>query len=62
MWRLTIKRKWKEDGSNYEYTDKLHFEVKDIMDAEAIINKTSKYAVDGKYEYIITKKEGENYA
>lgn len=59
MWELTITRKYKSDDSEYEYEDNMYFEVKELMDAEAIINKAAKYAVGGKYEYTIKKKEGE---
>ena len=59
MWNVTITRIYRDEGSSYEYTDKVYFEVDSLEKINEILSVFDKYAV-GEYKYIIAQKKEEN--
>lgn len=56
MWNVAITRVYRDEGSSYEYTDKVYFEADSLEKINEILSVFDKYAV-GEYKYIITRKE-----
>ena len=56
MWKVAITRTYRDDGSSYEYTDKVYFKADSLEEINEILSVFDKYAV-GEYKYIITRKE-----
>lgn len=56
MFSVKIVRTYRDDGSSYEYTDKVYFEVDSLEKINEILSVFDKYAA-GEYKYIITQKE-----
>lgn len=56
MFSVKIVRTYRDDGSSYEYTDKVYFEVDSLEKINEILSVFDKYGV-GEYKYIITQKK-----
>lgn len=59
MWNVAITRVYRDEGSSYEYTDKVYFEVDSLEKINDILSVFDKYAV-GEYKYMISQKKEEN--
>lgn len=59
MWNVAITRVYRDEGSSYEYTDKVYFEVNGLEKINDILSVFDKYAV-GEYKYMISQKKEEN--
>lgn len=59
MWNVAITRVYRDEGSSYEYTDKVYFEVDSLEKINDILSVFDKYAV-GEYKYMILQKKEEN--
>ena len=56
MWNVAIIRVYRDEGSSYEYTDKVYFEVDSLEKINDILSVFDKYAV-GEYKYMISQKK-----
>lgn len=59
MWNVAITRVYRDEGSSYEYMDKVYFEVDSLEKINDILSVFDKYAV-GEYKYMISQKKEEN--
>ena len=56
MFNVEIVRTYRDEGSGYEYKDKVYLEVDSLEKINEILSAFDKYAV-GEYKYSITRKK-----
>ena len=64
MWRLTVERKFKNEFSAYEDTDRVYFDAEKLEELAAVVELFNNCAVEGKYTFKIQyiEKEAEDEA